>query len=135
MPVGMRQWNPATNQLILDTSTDTINRLVGRVSLPEAAGSLSDDRLLAGTPFQCMTPAATYNQTPPKTFSFSGNTLNWSAGPACNILYGVGAGLSTYKPVTNGTRPGFRCYTPDGSAIVLDESMFALQLIGKGTRV
>lgn len=133
MGYGIRQWNPDNGGLILDTQVDTVNRVFDTVTLDENAGSLTDARFAAGVPFAAIVPYSSTSQNHPKQFSFSGNTMSWTGGPPCSVMYGVGAGNTSYNPVTNGTRAGFQCRTEDGSAITLDETMFALQLIGRGT--
>jgi hypothetical protein len=133
MAWGMRQWDPDTGVQILDTFTDTLNRFMGTASLDDNAGSLTDARFAAGVPFVMINPGSPFTQLPPKTFSFSGNTMSWNGGPGCIVRYGVGAGVSSYNPVTNGTRIGFQARSADGTVVVLDETMFALQLLGKGS--
>jgi hypothetical protein len=132
MPWGIRQWDPNTGVQYLDTYTDTVNRLFGRLTLDDNAGSYSDDRFLAGQPYVMLNYVAAVNQATPKQFSFSGRTLSWTAGPATSLILGVGPGVSTYNPATNGQRPGFQCRNSDGSVVVLDESMFGFHLIAKG---
>lgn len=130
---GIWQANPDNNGVILDTQKDYVNRVFDTMTLNGTAGSLSDSRFAAGQPFAAIVPYSSVSTTTPPVFSFSGTTMSWTAGWPVSVMYGVGPGVSSYNPVTNGTRTGFQCRTADGSAITLDESMFALQLLGKGT--
>lgn len=135
MDWGIRNWNPDNNGLILDTKNENFARVFDTTYLNGSAGSLTDSRFSAGEPFAARITTGDYlSTTKPIQLSFSGNTLNWTSGPATWIMYGIGAGVSSYNPAMNGNTPGFICRSADGSVVTLDQSMFGLHLIAKGVK-
>ena len=128
---GLRQ-RDINGNVILDTRYDAINRVFDTRTLDGNAGSLTDARFAAGQPFAAIVPYSNLTTTTPPVFSFSGTTMSWTSGLPVSVMYGVGAGVSTYNTPRTG-QAGFTFKNNDGTAVVLDHTMFALQLIGKGT--
>lgn len=120
---GLRHYKD-DGTLLFDTGAgNTIGKVLGRVTVTQAAGSITDPKLAAGTPF-----AFTLVD---KIVTFSGTTLSWGANAISGeVFYGVSTGYAAYNPTKTPGTPGFLCRNPDGS-FVIDETFFALQYTGK----
>jgi len=75
MPQGM-QVRDASGNLVQDV-TDKVSRLLGHVDTTTAAGSITDNRLLEGSPWPQI-QGADFNSVG-KAVTFSGNTMSWTA--------------------------------------------------------
>lgn len=131
MPAGFVQRDPASGQITFDLQDAGIGRPLGEFSVTTDAGSLTDNRLLSGQGF--VVPKVPYQFTSKRVFTFSGNTLSWSAAPSgpSAYFYGVGKATnpnyaSTHVPGT----PGFRV-RDDAGNFVVDETFFTYHFIGK----
>lgn len=133
MGAGSRQFDPASGALVWDSSLGGIGKALGEFTTSTAAGSITDDRLLAGKPF--VFPKTPFLGGTNRVFSFPGNQISWNAvasgGDPTSWVYGVGASsnpdyVSTHVPGTG----GFRQHD-DAGRFVIDETFFAYHFIGK----
>lgn len=131
MPAGFRQRDPATGVMRFDLNDAGIGRALGQFNVTSSAGSITDNRLLAGKGF--VLPTTPYQFSSRRVFTFSGNTLSWtaaSAGPS-SYFYGVGkANNPSYQSTHVPGTPGFRV-RDDAGNFVLDETFFPYHFMGK----